>query len=260
MSSLYFMDIIQHPIVFRNANSFIEKKVNLENIRSISDKYINELLASIPYQSSKNVYEVNPQKKYNQTIINGYGNCSNLSFGASYKLLNDSISFYLIHYYPPEDWRLGHGHTTMILKIDGEDKIVDYLEGGIISNLNKENIFSTHQPDLRFQSLNNRKDSINPYFPEIFNYQIGVIEDKEIKDYFNFLNIVYFSFGNKKIEKYFFDALALFTGFYPKIILISNNMLSTFEIIKYKFYLLWFRSLFPSLILILLFDAKKTRK
>ena len=229
----------KHPIVFRSANVFIEKDLDMHILKSIPSEYIYDLLSSIPYQTSKMVYEVNPKDKYNLTIINEYGNCSNLTYDAIYKLLKDSISFYIVHYYPFEGWKRGNGHTIMILKIDGEDKIVDYLEGGIISNLNKENIFSPNQPDLKFQFLNNRKDSINPYFSNVFNYPIGFIEDNKISDYYNFLNIVYINLGNSKVEIHIYSSLALLTGFYPKIISNSDMLLSSFE--QYKFYLIWFR-------------------
>ncbi len=237
-------DILKNPLLFKNVNSFVEKEFNYEMKKRFDESYLNNLIGNIPYKPDDNnsmVYDIHPKDKYKQTIINGYGNCSNYVFGVSYKFIKDKKDFGVIHFFPKERWKIGGGHTVMFGSLDDELVIIDMLEGGIVSNLNQNDLFDA-SVSVKFKTLNIDKDDYNPYFPEIFVYDKGIMTSDEIKKYFDFLETVYVPLGNKKVEKYIYDGLAVFFGDYPKIIVSDINQIVTkSEYMRFQIYLWWFR-------------------
>jgi hypothetical protein len=254
VSIFFTFDIAKNPILFKSVNSFSEINLFLDSIQPVEIKYIDELIRPIPYKSNNelNIYNILPKERYDLTLKNGYGNCSNYVFGASYKLIKDVKEFYILNFYPKHRWAKGAGHTVMLLKIDKELVIVDLLEGGLVFNLNQENLFSKNQ-SVDFKSYNSLKDGINPYFPNVFDYHIGIIRSNSVKEYFQFLEMIYIPFGSKKIEKYFYDGLAVFFGKFPSIIVNDRNkILTKFENFRFQFYLWWFRVIMLSILALFL--------
>ena len=243
ISIFFFFDIAKNPILFKSVNSFSEINLLMNSIQPVEIKYIEGILRPIPYKgdNKNNLYNILPADRYDLSIKNGYGNCSNLVYGASYKLLEDVKEFYIINFYPKDGWTKGFGHTAILMNIDKEIVIVDLLEGGLVYNINQNNFF-TNETSVKFKSCNSLKDGINPYFPIVLNNDIGIISSDSVKEYFQFIEMIYIPFGVKKIEKYFYDGLALFFRKYPKIIIDDKYKLVTkFENFKFQFYLWWYR-------------------
>lgn len=186
---------------------------------------VKGIIKNIPYkQNVEMIYEVEPKQKYQKTIKQGYGNCSNLAFGLAYYLGRHNYKYQIIHLLPPEGFLMGQGHTVINAPyvINGKKHygIIDILEGGLPTNngvfidLNSLRNGGFTNPSIL--SLNPNKDNTSPYYGEFLNRSvIGVLAHNEIKSYFDFVESIYIPLGNKKLEKIFYDGLSIIFGYYP---------------------------------------------
>jgi len=185
---------------------------------------ISELIKNIPYKNdaATSSWFVHPREKYKDTIMEGNGNCSNLAFGAMYKLIADKKRAVIIHLLQTDLGFLnGAGHTAIQIDIGEKEIIVDVLEGGL--PLQNEKLINALKFELNdsdvftHRVLSDYKDDKNFYFSKEYLSQIqfGVIPQKEIEEYFYFLELIYVPLGSTYFEKLFFDTVALFFGKYP---------------------------------------------
>ena len=227
------------PVAFQKvaAVTFIEEsEIALPEPKSYVD--IRQILHGIPYKGGM-VYEVEPKYKYEKTIQEGYGNCSNLAFGLGYYLSKHEHEFQIIHLMPPDGFLAGQGHTVvnMPYTIDGKTiyGIVDVLEGGLprnndlfidINSLRKGNF---NNPSIL--PLNPNKDHLSPYYhKEFLSYSVlGVIKGEEVKSYFKFIENIYIPLGNRKLEKILYDGLSIVFGYYPKIYVLQEDSEALFK-------------------------------
>ncbi len=191
---------------------------------NLSEKSDSEFLISqIPYRDDvHDIWNVRPFDKYQSTILNGNGNCSNFAFGAMYRFINQNSQAYIAHLLNKDmSFLEGKGHTVVELVTEDGKVIFDLHEGGMpkingnaintdLTDLKRTDEFSHH-------SFNSRKDNVNEYFN--FQYlekiEFGLIPQKEISEYFIFLDFIYVELGSPFAEKLLYDTLALFTGKYP---------------------------------------------
>lgn len=200
------------------------------------------IIEKIPYNKSDMVYEVLPEQLYNKTVVDGNGNCSNLSFGLAYHLLNAKHKCQIIHFLPIKGFLMGDGHTVINTSYRYQNKrynaILDVIEGGM-PMLNKAPLAVTdimtgkNAVDIHFMPLNERKDSLSDYYDEEFQTTsvIGVIPQNEIEEYFNFMSARYVPFytKNKKIEKILFNGLSVVFGYFPDIYVTESDYSTLFE-------------------------------
>lgn len=244
---LYFF--VTSPVAFQKSVSivsvtqheFAELVTNSELLNP--NLNIPSIIQDIPYNNGEMVYEVLPEEMFNKSIKAGNGNCSNLSFGLAYQLIDENHKCQIVHFLPIECFLMGEGHTVTNTTYWHNDKryngIVDVIEGGVpfrgskaltpIDLLDIENKWT----DIQLISLNNRKDSLSPYYSEEFvkKCAIGVIPQSEIKQYFNFMTNWYtpvFS-SKKKLEKIVFNGLAVVFGAFPDIIVTESDYERLYE-------------------------------
>ena len=231
----------------------IDDSVNIydKKFSNFSDSELSDFIERIPYRENEhlpilyrggdkgNSWCVLPKTRYEISILNGNGNCSNFVFGAMYEFNNLQKQASVWHLLPNDSSFLkAFGHTVLQINIDGVDTVVDIFEGGVplkngevINALN----FSTNSSDVfSHQSLSSLKDNKNKYFTNNFLSKItfGVIPQDEIEDYFSFLESIYFSFGSKYLEKFFFDGVAIFFGKFPNTYVPKEFLFNTFDKIK----------------------------
>lgn len=243
--SLYFLSY--SPVAFQKCVSLkpVSKQKLLEytnNEFSASNIDIKSLINKIPYKVSEMVYEVNPELLFRKTIEEGKGNCSNLSFGLSYYLLQNKQSCQIIHFLPIDGFLHGDGHTVINTSYSYDNSvfngIVDVIEGGFPLNNNipigvHDIIEKKDFQHFNILPLNDKKDSVSPYYDEQFlvNSEIGVIPQDQIKEYFTFMSGAYFPiFSNKKkLEKILFNGLSVVFGCYPNIYVTESDYSTLFE-------------------------------
>tara|TARA_B100000686_G_scaffold338637_1_gene411444 strand:- start:796 stop:1683 length:888 start_codon:yes stop_codon:yes gene_type:complete len=204
----------------------------------VMEREVSELLDAIPYKNDPSEsWFVKPQSKYEDTILGGNGNCSNLAFGAMYAFNRSEQQAAVLHLLLKDysQFLHGAGHTVLLVNQDGNSTIVDILEGGVpLQNGNVIDVqnFNLNQSDLfSHQSLNTLKDGDNPYFTTEFLSQVefGVIPQIEVLEYFRFIDAIYVPLGSIYLEKLFFDTLALAFGQFPNTYVSSKFFLEIYK-------------------------------
>ena len=180
-------------------------------------------VSSLPYKvKATHSWFIDPQSKYEDTILAGNGNCSNLAFGAMYAFNGQMHQAAIVHLLRKDyGFLYGAGHTVLSVNLEGQNILLDVLGGGIpLKNqnyidvqrytYNKEDIF-THQ------ILNDRKNEKNVYLPKEYlqEVELGLVPQQEIMNYFTFVEKIYVPFGQLYFEKVFYDTLSLMFGYYP---------------------------------------------
>ena len=184
------------------------------------------LISRIPYKGDY-VQTLLPESKYEKTILQGHGDCSNLSYGFAYYLESQGIDYFLVHFLARDGFLQGKGHVSMETTFRFANKnvtgIVDILEGGIPlwndQALTLNDLKTGTVEEANIQSFNPLKDDRSKYYTNHFlqNAVIGIMTSREIASYFHFLTTVYVPLGNETLEKYVYDGLSVITGYYPVV-------------------------------------------
>jgi len=252
---LLFSIIIITPNQFQKFNSFVNDESYHASrvIRLDNSIQVEKFISNIPYKyGDKYVYSVLPVEKYKRTMLNGYGDCSTMSFGASYYLLMHNTSFEIVHFLPFDNLFNGSGHVVLRLPFQykGADfvGILDLAGGGIVSRGGKLlDVFDLKDgsSDIDLIRLN---PAANQYYSNYYKRKylnkvsIGYTPCDEVETYFNFIEKYYFPLGNERLEKLFYDGLAIFFGHYYSIY-VDNVFYSKYllKIEFYRFILYYFR-------------------
>lgn len=188
---------------------------------------IGSIISEIPYVDEdeiETVYAIEPEQLYMETIEKGEGNCSNLSSGLSYKLLQLDHKHHIVHILPVDGFLDGHGHTVVSACFELDENlhhgIVDVLEGGVVADnsepIDLEDLIDSRIDNPSIISLSEYKDEESRFFGDYLdNCVISIQKYNDIKTYNDFIETVYFSLGSAVAEKYLFDALAIVLGYYP---------------------------------------------
>src|SRR5262245_52405206 len=59
------------------------------------------------------VFAAHPARRYQRSVVEGFGNCSNLVKGLSWKLIRDGYDFEIVYVLPIDTFLAGQGHTVM---------------------------------------------------------------------------------------------------------------------------------------------------
>lgn len=185
-----------------------------------------KLISSIPYDRGRFV-DVMPKRRYERSIINGKGDCSNLAHGLAYWLLEKEIDFSIIHLLKMPGFVDGEGHVALeaAMTINGNNQsaVLDLLEGGVLSNgseiLSAADLLVGNNEQIKVIPYHPSRDDKSRYYEkaQLENTLLGFTPNEEIERYFNFIETIYLDLGHKKIERYLFDSIALLLGMYPKI-------------------------------------------
>ena len=228
--SCYFL--ATSPVAFQKSVSIcVGEQADLP--RSPGAEDVGELIRRIPYQPSTSmVYDVSPRRKYQKTVEEGHGNCSNFAFGMAYSLSQRDIDYQIVHLLPPSGFLAGEGHTVLRMPYqhDGNQRvgIVDLYEGGLPRDgakyLDLEDLRRAGLREPNIDSLHGFHDQSSPYYGDFLDRSIvGVIDRREVDSYNRFLEATYLPLGNAKLEKLCYDGIATVLGFYPKIQVTSGD-------------------------------------
>ena len=85
---------------------------------------ISNFISSIPYKSDPaNNFIVDPELKFNDTILGGNGDCSNLAFGAMYAFINSHNQAAIVHLLR-KDYAFLHGSGHTVLSVNVEIRVL----------------------------------------------------------------------------------------------------------------------------------------
>lgn len=218
---------LAHPIAFQWANAIRPGPIAgiTPPVQRALD--VRSIIAGIPYRSLAQVYAVNPPDRYQRTIVEGNGNCSNFANGLAYLLIAEEIPFQIVHFFPRDGFLDGMGHTILntayVIDDNRQVGIVDVIEGGIPGvagrNLTLQDITGRGLHGVSIQPLNARHDQASPYYESFLdNSAVGVMDGAAVADYFRLLERFYVPLGNRQLETYFYRGLAIVLGLYPPIV------------------------------------------
>ena len=260
--------VVSQPNRFQKWNS-IKRLDSYQNFRTLASQKkleLEDFVENIHYKNvSDYVYTVHPEKKYKRTILEGFGDCSTMSFGAAYYLLKSNITFELIHFLPPDTLFSGGGHVALRVPYSykGESRvgIVD-LAGGGLPLVNGVFIDIDELETLKFSADFHRINAkASEFYESYYEYDylkkvyFGFTPGNEVKRYYNFIEMIYFSFGHEKLEKLFYDGLAILFGQYYSIY-VDEAFLDSFKVESffYSFLLYLIRMLIVLGIIIVFFE------
>jgi hypothetical protein len=216
----------REPLLFQKLNTLMPATGFPPLARSSSGPLeIEEVLGSIPLKVRAS-WAVHPKRRYERTIIEGLGNCSQLSFGLAYALEQSGRDYQIIHMLNPAGLQLGEGHTVIRVRYQLDDSerlgLVDMVSGGLLQvgerELDVEVLNAGPVEDLAFRPLNAAARSPLEYFSNRLNASVvAYVPSSEVRRYYDFLNAVYLPLGHEKVEKYVFDGMALLLGFLPRV-------------------------------------------
>jgi hypothetical protein len=228
-----FIGVVKFPLLYKYAETLVvvdyrelERSVELSPIMLEVDVLkLNQLAFQIPFVSgNKQINAVSFENKFRRSVVEGDGNCSNHVGSVSWYLLTelDVDDFAIVHFLPKQLLIEGFGHS--VLYAGG---IYDIFEGGVWVNfdgsiLTLRDIDSSSPSDrqnFEMKILNSyRENKTKNYVAEILDSNfIGVTPAKSYSEYITFIDSIYVPFRNKKVEKYFYDGIALFFGKLPVV-------------------------------------------
>ena len=228
---------------------------------------LRELAFQIQFQpDSQQINDINFVQKFQQSIVEGNGNCSNHISSIAWYLLTelDTDDFNIVHFYSKQSFTKGFGHSAL-----DAGGIYDIFEGGIWSHSDNSvvtlaDILSSSslsdQQEFQIKNLNpNRKNKTKNYVAGLLDANfIGVTPAKSYDQYIKFIDSIYVPFKDKKIEKYFYDGLALFFGVLPVVYLeTKKDQMIMDNALQLKLAKLWIFSVRVMTILFLLWFLKK---
>ena len=233
--------ILLGPLAFLKSLSIrpttdIAGLINLDETNRVD---IEGILSRIPYHENTYVQTLLPKDKYKKTILDGYGDCSNLSYGLAYYLNDQDIDYQLVHFLYRDGFLTGKGHVALQTSYTLNDKeftgIVDVLEGGLPvikgNFVNLHDLFANRVGNGSILSLSPVKDNRSKYYTHDFLDEsvIGVMTGREIEDYYNFLEVIYVPLGSEQLEKYVYDGISVLAGKYPAVYVAESDYRSLFE-------------------------------
>jgi hypothetical protein len=227
--------VFTYPVGFQKAISISND--NNQNSVKLSNNFVDlaNTVALTRYKNGSLIYDVLPAEKFKKTIIEGYGNCSNLVFGFSFLLRSNYVDYKIIHLLHNKSYLLGDGHvviqaaysfngaTPYVGIIDIAENIIPTKQDG--SGLTLEDLHSNSLIDINLTRHNKigdhhyNNDSNYDYYKEYYlsNSTIGYMDGDDVNNYMKFIEAIYVPIGSAKFEKFFYDGLSIFFGYYPKI-------------------------------------------
>lgn len=227
-----------------------QKFVKLASLRASQDvqEYLDLSLGNtlnpeatvqnIPYERGRFV-DVLPKRRYERSIVQGKGDCSNLANGLAYALIKQDIDFSVLHLLQLPGFTEGKGHVALevALEVDGvrQSAILDLLEGGVLSDgrqiISSDDLISGDHDPIAVIPYHRTRDERSAYY-EAKNLEttvLGFTPNEEMENYFNFIGTIYIDIGHRAVERYLFDSVALLLGIFPKIYIPADDMISIDE-------------------------------
>jgi hypothetical protein len=238
------------PFAFQKANSIRVTTGPIPSIDGGESFDVYGVLSGIPSDhDDATIWDVDPDAKY-RNMLEGRGNCSNLVFGLARHLQLEGFDFQIVHLMRPSTFLVGTGHTVLRtrFRLEGQEQvgIVDIFAGGVPRAggrfLDVDDLRRGPIPDLTFSSWGGRPDRARQFYRDgLGEVEIGWIPGQEVAEYFDFVQRFYVPLGNRLLEKYVYDGLALLLGRYPEIHVSDVRPLAAGNPIAWPFYVcaLW---------------------
>ena len=219
--------VAESPVAFRHLCTLTERECKqLPPLKLAPGFDPKPIVGAIPFAGGR-IYEADPRKKYEMAILEGRGNCSNLSFGMAYRLLQEDHDFRIVLLLqPPLSRNASMGHTVLqtAMELGGktENGLLDLQEHGVLfvdGRPARVRQIRAHGFDgLRVERIANPPErKVSFYDRTRSEVAVGLITQEECLRYYAFLSRIYVPLGSRKLEKYLYEGIALLLGQSPSI-------------------------------------------
>jgi len=215
---------VANPLLFQKMNTLrpAEGIPDLDTSGGYVD--IAAVVGAIPLDTHA-VWSVDPVTRWRDTVVEGGGNCSQISFGLAYQLDRDGFDYQIIHFLTSSGVGWGDGHTVIRVPylFEGVERVglVDVSFGSILTgDVGPLDVADVESPPIAGWGhipINAAARFPNYHDDFLVDAMVGYVPRSEVRRYYAFLQRVYFTVGADKLEKYFFDGLALLLGQLPEV-------------------------------------------
>jgi hypothetical protein len=217
------------PVSFKTVAALTETPLpNLESRRPVD---IARIVGAIPDRgpegTADTVYAAHPAQRYQRSVVEGYGNCSNLVKGLSWGLLRDGHDFEVVYLFPLETFLMGRGHTilraNLALPEGPRVGLVDVAAAAIPRDAGRAldvRDFSGSAPAVSLDPLRpESEDWTFFYTPEFLgDAVIGRSSSAETARWFRLLDAIYLDFGlPERLDKIIYVGIGTVLGKLPRI-------------------------------------------
>jgi hypothetical protein len=192
---------------------------------------ITRIVSAIPDRGPEGtadmVYAAHPAQRYQRSVVEGYGNCSNLVKGLTWKLLRDGHDFEVVYILPLETFLMGRGHTilraNLALPEGPQVGLVDVAAAAIPREAGRAldvRDFEDAVPAVYLDPLRpESEDWTFFYSPEFLGDSvIGRTNRADTARWFRLLDAIYLDFGlPEKLDKIIYVGVGVLLGELPRI-------------------------------------------
>lgn len=173
------------------------------------------------------VYVVRPAERYQRSIVEGLGNCSNMVKALAWSLLRNGYEVEIVHLLPIGGFLEGEGHTMLRAKLalpEGDRiGVVDVSAAGIPRArgraLDADEFVSETSP-VTLDPLRPESEDWSRFYTPAFRSTsvVGRISGADSDRWFHFLEMAHLDIGlPEKIDKILYVGVGVVIGVYPLI-------------------------------------------
>lgn len=180
-----------------------------------------------PAGTAETVYDAHPEQRYQRSVVEGYGNCSNLVKGLAWRLLRDGHDFEVIYFLPVETFLEGQGHTILRANLALPEGARVGLVDVAAAAIPRENGRALDVPDFAGAAPAVELDPLRPesedwshfYTPKFLgDTVIGRTSRLETARWFGLLDSMYVDLGLPgKLDKILFAGIGVLVGGFAPI-------------------------------------------
>jgi hypothetical protein len=217
------------PIAFKTITAFTDEPLPAFEARDPID--IASIVRAIPDRgvagTADTVYAAHPAQRYQRSVVEGYGNCSNLVKGVSWGLLRDHHAFEIVYMLPAETFLEGRGHTILRAKlalpegprvglVDVAAAAIPRVAGRVLDVAD----LGGAVPAVDLDPLRPESEDWAPFYDaaSLADVVIGRTSSAETARWYRFVDAIYLDLGlPEKLDKIVYVGIGVVVGVFPAI-------------------------------------------
>ena len=217
------------PIAFKMIASLTDEALPAFEARGVID--IASIVRAIPDRGAEGtidtVFAAHPATRYQRSVVEGYGNCSNLVKGLSWGLLRDGHDFEVVYMLPIETFLNGQGHTVLRANLalpEGPRVGLADVAAAAIPRVGERVLdvgdFAGAVPPVHLDPLRPESEDWTAFYAAdlLADSAIGRTSSAETARWFRFVEAIYIDLGvPEKLEKILYAGIGVVLGVFPPV-------------------------------------------
>jgi hypothetical protein len=218
----------QAPVAFKTVAALTEAPLPELDTREALD--IASIVRAIPDRGTEGtantVYAANPVERYQRSVVEGLGNCSNLVKGLAWRLLREGRQFEIVYLLPIDGLLEGQGHTVLRANLALPEGprvgLADIAaaaiprDGGRVLDVGD----ITAARAVYLDPLRPESEDWSPFYAAEFlaDSVVGRTSSAETARWFRFLEAIHLDLGvPEKLDKILYSGIGVALGMIPPI-------------------------------------------